>query len=84
VGLFKDLRGAATTIDPAHETRDSAKSSFLEDAMANTEIKVYLRTMVKKINFKNTNVASGVKVETLRIPYILTARKEVILLAGAL
>lgn len=39
--------------------------------------------MAKKVLFKNTNQASGVRVETLGIPYTLTARKEVILSAGA-
>jgi choline dehydrogenase len=51
--------------------------------MRNTGINVYLHIMGKKILFKYTNVASGVQFETLGIPYTLTARKEVILSAGA-
>jgi choline dehydrogenase len=73
----------STTINPSGEVRDSSQTSFLAQAMANTGISVYLRTMAKKILFKNGNVASGVQVQTLGITYTLTARKEVILSAGA-
>lgn len=82
-GVLNGSSWASTSIDPSNESRSSSQTSFLTNAMANTGIKVYLHTMAKKIVFKNTNVASGVQVETLGIPYTLTARKEVILSAGA-
>lgn len=82
-GTLNGTAWAATTIDPSGESRDSSKTSFFDEAFANTDIKVYLHTLAKKVLFSNTNVASGVQVETLGIPYKLTARKEVIVSAGA-
>lgn len=82
-GTLSGSSWASTTIDPAHETRSSSKTAFLNPALTSTGIKVYAHTMAKKILFKNTNQASGVKVETLGISYTLTARKEVIVSAGA-
>jgi choline dehydrogenase len=62
----------STTINPSGEVRDSSQTSFLAQAMANTGISVYLRTMAKKILFKNGNVASRVQVQTLGITYTVT------------
>ncbi|KAF2497648.1 alcohol oxidase, partial [Lophium mytilinum] len=73
----------ASTINPNGEARDSSETSFLKQAMANTKITVYPLTMAKKILFKNTTVASGVQVEQAGAKWTLTARKEVIISAGA-
>ncbi|KAF2803922.1 alcohol oxidase [Mytilinidion resinicola] len=73
----------ASTINPNGEARDSSETSFLKQAMANTNITVYSLTMAKKILFKSTNIASGVQVEQAGAKWTLTARKEVIISAGA-
>lgn len=79
-----ELKGGAwvpSTIDPAHATRESAQTSFLDYAIANTEIKVYPYTIATKILFEGTT-ATGVKVNTNGTVYTLRAKKEVILSAG--
>lgn len=71
-----------STIDPAHATRESAQTSFLEYALANTDIQVYPHSLATKILFDGTT-ATGVSVETNGTVYTLSASKEVILSAGA-
>ena len=44
---------------------------------------VYQQTLAKKILFSADKVATGVRIETAGIQYTLSARKEVILAAGA-
>jgi choline dehydrogenase len=82
-GSLSGSSWATTTTNPTGETRDSSETSFLTQAMAKTGITVYQSTMAKKILFKNTNVASGVQVEQVGAKWTLTARKEVIISAGA-
>ncbi|OCL09667.1 GMC oxidoreductase [Glonium stellatum] len=80
-GSLNGSSWVSTTINPSDETRDSSQTSFLDAAMATTSIKIYQQTMAKKILFKN-RVAYGVLVTTFGITYTISARKEVILLAG--
>lgn len=71
------------TIDPSNAHRSSSESSFLQQAMENTTLKVYTQTLAEKITFTGENVASGVVVSTNGgRQYILSARKEVIVSAG--
>ena len=76
---------AATTVevDPKTGTRSSSESSFLQKALGKTSLKVYQRTMAKKILFDANKKASGVIVETEGKMYTLSAKKEVIVSAGA-
>ena len=72
------------TIDPTNARRSSSESSFLQAALRNTTLKVYKQTMAERILFTGNNVASGVTVSTSGgRPYTLSARKEVIISAGA-
>ena len=68
-------------------TRDSSKTSFLETAMQNTNIKIYQTTTAKRILFDDNKKATGLVVEMQGInptaQYTLSARREVILSAGA-
>ncbi|KAL5372665.1 hypothetical protein DPSP01_013326 [Paraphaeosphaeria sporulosa] len=70
-----------STIDPARATRESAETSFLQYALANTSLKVYSHSIVAKILFDGDS-ARGVKVATNGTTYELSARKEVIVSAG--
>ncbi|KAL6234385.1 hypothetical protein BDW75DRAFT_231152 [Aspergillus navahoensis] len=79
-GYLNGSAWAAATIDPTAETRSSSKTSFLPQFTFN--FNVYAHTLAKKINFSGTK-ARSVKVETLGIPYTLTAKKEIIISAGA-
>lgn len=85
-----DLMGAqycSSTIDPASQTRDSSQASFLDDAvtLGRTNLKVYQLTQAQKIIFDKNKRATGVKVTSTAglTSYTLSARKEVILSAGA-
>ncbi|KAL3471574.1 hypothetical protein BJX99DRAFT_266623 [Aspergillus californicus] len=81
-GYLNGSAWAATTIDPKDQTRSSSKTSFLNQLLCKLNFKLYAHTMAKKINFNKTK-ATSVKVETLGITYTLTAKKEIIVSAGA-
>ena len=70
-----------STIDPILGERSSAQSSFLEQAIQNTNIIVYTQARASKIQFKGKR-ASGVSVTTQGVDYTISANKEVILSAG--
>ena len=71
------------TIDPVTGHRSSSQTSFLAEAMRQTSIKVYTRTMATKVVFNDQRAARGVQVETAGKSFFLEADKEVILSAGA-
>ena len=71
------------TRDPKTATRSSSESSFLQQAIKTSTIQVYHQTMAKRILFSANKTAIGVTVDTANVPYTLSARKEVILAAGA-
>ena len=74
------------TINPQDQTRSTSAWGFLRQAIAtNTmppNLKIYIKTLAKKINFDANKKATGVTVETNGAQYLLSARKEVILSAG--
>jgi choline dehydrogenase len=79
-----ELRGGAwlpSTIDPAHATRESSQTSFLNYAIEKTNIKVYPHTLATKILF-NGKKAKSVQVNSDGTVYTLSANKEVIVSAG--
>ena len=72
------------TRDPKAATRSSSETSFLQQALANTSLHVYHVTTAKSIVFDDNKKASAVMISTAGSkPYTLTARKEVIVSAGA-
>lgn len=72
------------TINPINSTRSSSEASFLQAALKTTTIKVYNNTMAQKILLKgDTAIGVSVSSRTTNQTYILSARKEVILSAGA-
>ena len=80
---------ATFTIDPINAHRSSSETSFLQSALRNTTLQVYQYTLAQKILFDAENIAKGVAVTTQgsngtqKINYTLSARKEVIVSAGA-
>lgn len=73
----------SSTINPSTETRDSSQTSFLNFAGIRNNLQVYTSTLTKKILFDANKRATGVVLSTARIQYTLSARKEVIVSAGA-
>ncbi|THW30587.1 alcohol oxidase [Aureobasidium pullulans] len=85
-----DLTGAQfspLTLNPRDQTRSSSQTSFLDTAMRRrmTNLKVYTHTLAKQVLFDQNKTAAGVLVESgpSPEPFILSAKKEVILSAGA-
>ena len=70
------------TIDPKGQTRSSSETSFLRSAMGQTSLQVYKNTLAKKILFDGKR-ASAVSVNSGGVGYMLSAKKEVIVSAGA-
>lgn len=70
-----------STIDPCTGERSTSQSSFLEQAIEDTNIIVYTQTQATKILF-DAKRASGVSVNTRGVEYTISAKKEVILSAG--
>ncbi|KAF2005100.1 GMC oxidoreductase [Amniculicola lignicola CBS 123094] len=81
-----DLIGSSwnmRTTDPKTQVRDSAETAYLRPALKRRNLIVYHTTYATKILFNGTE-AVGVRASTLGKAFALTARKEVILSAGAI
>ena len=74
---------ATFTIDPINAERSSSESSFLQAALKNTTLQVYKQTLAQQILFSSDKTAVGVIVSTGGLNYTLSAKKEVIVSAGA-
>ena len=70
------------TVDSTTATR-SASDTFLQAAIANSTLQVYQSTLAKRILFNSNKTASAVEIDVGGITSFLSARKEVILAAGA-
>ena len=88
-GVLNGSAYSTLSIDPRNAYRSSSESSFLQAALQNgTAPAIYKNSLARKILFNDTT-ATGVLVTTAGpygIPplnYTLTARKEVIISAGA-
>lgn len=68
------------TVDPTTATRSSAQTAFLDSCQARHNIKIFQKTLAKKILFDEQKRATAVTVDS---GLHLKARKEVILSAGA-
>ncbi|KAF2237533.1 GMC oxidoreductase [Viridothelium virens] len=84
-GKLMGYADATLTIDPKDGTRSSSHTSFLAEVLNSPRInlQVYHNTFATKILFDNDKKATNVKVSTAGSEYVLSARKEVILSAGA-
>ena len=72
----------ANTLNPVNQQRSSSQTSYVVQAIQNTSIVVYPRSLGKQILFDSNKTAKGVSVETVGLQYTISARKEVILSAG--
>ena len=74
---------ATCTIDPTTAKRSSSESTFLREALETTLLKVYKNTLAQRILFNEQKKATGISISTGNTSYTLSARKEVIISAGA-
>lgn len=74
---------STVTEDPNNETRDSSQTSFLTLAAKTTKLTVYGKTMAEKIIFDSNKSARAVEVTANNVTFTLSAKKEIILSAGA-
>ena len=76
------------TVNPAAASRDSSQTSFLQSVKSSNpgKLTVYTHHMAKKIIFDSNKAAVGVHVNSTdkNRSFVLSAKKEVILSAGAL
>ncbi|KAJ5753792.1 Glucose-methanol-choline oxidoreductase C-terminal [Penicillium nucicola] len=70
------------TINATTMHRESSETSFLRRGLADPNLTVFQSTQAKRIIFDGKR-AVGVNVETMERQYILSARKEIVLSAGA-
>lgn len=82
-GSLLGTQYCSSTIDPSDENRESSQTSFLDEAAAYTNLKVYSVSMGEKILFDENKKAIGVQASSAGLPFILSANKEVIVSAGA-
>ena len=73
----------AYTMDRTTGTRDSSETAFLAPAIGRPSLTVYLNTLARRILFDASKTARGVQVQNGKYLYTLSARREVILSAGA-
>lgn len=83
-GILNGSQYVPYTIDPEDETRSSSETSFLRAALGDTEsgLTVYQSAMATKIMFDENKTAFAVNISTNGMPYVISARKEVIISAG--
>ncbi|KAI4160593.1 MAG: hypothetical protein LQ342_005614 [Letrouitia transgressa] len=70
-----------STIDPRIGERSSSESSFLQQAIEDSNFFLYTQAQATKILF-NSTTAYGVNVTTRDVSYAISARKEVIISSG--
>lgn len=81
-GSLMGAQFCSSTIRPSDETRSSSQASFLESINPASR-KIYSNTLAKKILFDDNKKATGVQVQGTLGTFKLTAKKEVIVSAGA-
>ncbi|KAK5947173.1 hypothetical protein PMZ80_001320 [Knufia obscura] len=80
-----NLTGSAwnpSTLNADSQERETSQTSFLAQAIRQTDIKVYKQSLAKQIIFDSSKTATGVLIDTMGQEYTLTATKEVVLSAG--
>jgi choline dehydrogenase len=74
---------ATFTVDGKTMTRSSSETAFLRHSLDDPNYFVYPLTTAKKVLFDESKTATGVHVDTDGAEYTISARKEVIMAAGA-
>ena len=81
-----ELFGSSYVLDTIRadtQIRESSETGFLQPALKRGNLIVFPQSMAKKIVFDDKKTATGVQVNTEGKKYTLSAKKEVILSAGA-
>ena len=73
----------SSTISPGDGKRQSSQTSFLNAAASARNLKVYTESVGEKIILDDQKRATGVKVSTAGVHYVLSVKREVIVSAGA-
>ncbi|MCJ1431532.1 hypothetical protein MMC27_000885 [Xylographa pallens] len=71
------------TIQASKQTRESSETGFLRPALKRSNLIVFPWSLAKRIVFDGTKAATGVVVNTDGKEYILSAKNEIIVSAGA-
>lgn len=71
------------TIDPHAQIRSSSDTSFLQTALRNFILQLYIQTLTTNIFFSENKTATEVSVVTGDKFHVFSARREVILAVGA-
>jgi len=71
------------TIDAETQTRESSETAFLRPAMERGNVIIFQQALAKKVLFDDAKRATGVVVDTAGKKYTISARREVVLSAGA-
>ena len=82
-GYLMGAQYTPLTVSSPDEEHSSSESSFLKAAKGRPNLKVYDKSLAKKVLFDNAKRASGVLLEANGETFRLDAAKEVILSAGA-
>ncbi|KAF2814507.1 alcohol oxidase [Mytilinidion resinicola] len=80
-GHLDGFAPSTLAVSAEFQTRSSSEASFLQEALDTTALKLYLRTLAKKIVFDGKK-AKGVLVETNGAEYTISAKEEVIVSSG--
>ncbi|CAD6442243.1 d34d526b-2779-4c26-b517-ea3c29081a36 [Sclerotinia trifoliorum] len=83
-GSIMGKQYCSSTIDPSSQSRESSQTAYYDATVQRRgNLRVYSITTAQKVLFDSNKKATGVRVQTLGIPYTINARKEVIMSAGA-
>ncbi|CAD0030054.1 unnamed protein product [Aureobasidium pullulans] len=76
---------APQALNPISNERETSATSYLDAALNSnrTNLKVYTHSLALQVLFSENKTATGVLVRSGTLDYVLTARKEVVLSAGA-
>lgn len=76
---------APQALNPISNERETSATSYLNAALNSnrTNLRVYTHSLALQVLFSENKTATGVLVRSGRLDYVLTARKEVVLSAGA-
>lgn len=74
---------SVSTINPSTMVRESSETAFLKPALGNPNLYVFQSSLGKRIIFDANKRATGVEVDTEGRVYTLSAKREVVLSAGA-
>jgi len=71
-------------IDATLQTRESSETAYLQPALGKTGLMVFQSTLAKRILFDSKKKATGVVLKSDgHAPYVLSAKREIIISAGA-